>query len=98
MELQKFFDEKLADVRRKARDSTLCHKSMRVEFASLFKKLFGMTTKDVLVDLGGGYGTFAITICKLVGCRGLSLEIDNDCVLQAKKLAKSICHEHSSQL
>ena len=46
-----------------------------------------MTKNDVLVDLGGGYGTFVIAVCKLVGCRGLSLEIDKDCVLQAKKLA-----------
>ena len=61
---------------------------MQVEFASLFAELFGMTKKDVFVDLGGGYGTFVTAICKLVGCRGVGIEIHGDCVKRSKKLAK----------
>ena len=47
-----------------------------------------MTKKDVFVDLGGGYGTFVTAICKLVGCRGVGIEIHGDCVKRSKKLAK----------
>ena len=52
-----------------------------------------LTKNDVLVDLGGGYGTFVIAVCQLVGCRGRCVLPDCDGSGDGRTIKRNISQE-----